>query len=132
MANLFASEGKPGKVIRIRAKKRIVDENFVTALRNILKKEYGDRTVSVGGVFLIKSGSAKLHVMPDFSETPLNTNEDVNNWLNFYNMDSPLICLSVFHSNDPGMDLRIEHTHCFSDHNQGGHYHHDTTPDTVE
>ena len=30
------------------------------------------------------------------------------------------------------MDLRIEHTHCFSCHGKGGHYHYDTTPDTVE
>lgn len=47
-------------------------------------------------------------------------------------MEAPLVCLSVFHSCDPGYDLRIEHTHCFSDHNQGGHYHDDTTPAEVE
>jgi len=30
------------------------------------------------------------------------------------------------------MDLRIDHTHCFSHHGEGGHYHYDTTPDEVE
>lgn len=30
-----------------------------------------------------------------------------------------------------GLALRIEHTHCFSAHGHGGHYHHDTTPATV-
>jgi len=28
--------------------------------------------------------------------------------------------------------LRIDHTHCFSQHGQGGHYHYDVTPETVE
>ena len=30
-----------------------------------------------------------------------------------------------------GLDLRIEHFHCFSDHGEGGHYHYDVTPDDV-
>ena len=29
------------------------------------------------------------------------------------------------------MDLRVEHFHCFTDRGIGGHYHYDTTPDTV-
>ena len=62
-------------------------------------------------------------------------------------MSAPLTCLSVLVSHDPvgnpqclqllstdllflqGLDLRVEHTHCFSDHGEGGHYHYDTTPD---
>lgn len=132
MANLFVCEGKPGKVLRVSAKKRIGSENFVSAMRLVLNKHYGNRVVTVGGVFLLRTGTAKLHIMPDFSEVALNSNEDVNNWLKYYSMRSPLICLSVFHSYDPGLDLRLEHTHCFSEHNQGGHYHYDQTPDTVE
>jgi hypothetical protein len=31
-----------------------------------------------------------------------------------------------------GLDLRVEHTHCFSAHGQGGHYHYDTTPADVK
>ena len=31
-----------------------------------------------------------------------------------------------------GLDLRVEHTHCYSDHGEGGHYHCDVTPDHVE
>lgn len=31
-----------------------------------------------------------------------------------------------------GLDLRVEHTHGFSHHGEGGHYYIDTTPDTVE
>jgi hypothetical protein len=38
-------------------------------------------------------------------------------------------------SNNQGMNLRLEHTHFFSDtaeQNEGGHYHYDITPDEVE
>lgn len=31
-----------------------------------------------------------------------------------------------------GLDLRVEHTHVFSHHGEGGHYYIDTTPSTVE
>ena len=128
---MFVSEGKPGKVIKIEAHKRTGSENFVTTLRNILKEHYQEVPVSLGGVFLIGSGKAKLHIMPDFPVTPILSDQDVNNWLRFFEMDSPLVCLGVLHSSDPGLDLRIEHFHCFSDHNQGGHYHYDTTPQDV-
>lgn len=34
--------------------------------------------------------------------------------------------------NAQGLDLRVDHTHCFSHHGEGGHYHYDTTPKGVE
>ncbi|XP_045673985.1 ester hydrolase C11orf54 homolog isoform X2 [Phyllostomus hastatus] len=69
---------------------------------------------------------------PEFSSCPLNSEEELNKWLHFYEMKAPLICLPVFVSKDPGFDLRLEHTHFFSHHGEGGHYHYDTTPETVE
>ncbi|XP_009944774.1 PREDICTED: ester hydrolase C11orf54 homolog isoform X2 [Leptosomus discolor] len=69
---------------------------------------------------------------PEFSVCPLNTDEDVNNWLKFFEMKAPLICQPVIVSRDPGFDLRVEHTHCFSHHGEGGHYHQDTSPDSVQ
>uniref|UniRef100_A0A5F8GRD1 DUF1907 domain-containing protein n=1 Tax=Monodelphis domestica TaxID=13616 RepID=A0A5F8GRD1_MONDO len=69
---------------------------------------------------------------PEFSSCPLNSDEDVNNWLHFFEIKAPLVCQPVFVSRDPGFDLQLEHTHCFSHHGEGGHYHYDTTPDTVE
>ncbi|KAA8586379.1 hypothetical protein FQN60_000215, partial [Etheostoma spectabile] len=68
----------------------------------------------------------------EFSVCPLNTNDDVNNWLKHFEVSAPLICQSVLVSRDPGLDLRVEHTHCFSHHGEGGHYYIDTTPDSVE
>ena len=54
-------------------------------MRNAVNAHYGDdKPVGLGGVFLIKKGNIKIHVMPDFSCTPLQSEDDVNNWLNFY------------------------------------------------
>lgn len=48
-------------------------------------------------------------------------------------MRAPVICLSVFLSRDTSnMGLRLEHTHFYSQHGDGGHYHFDTTPKEVE
>ncbi|XP_043574523.1 ester hydrolase C11orf54 homolog isoform X1 [Chiloscyllium plagiosum] len=132
LANLFISEGKPGKVIEVRSSRRTGQSNFVSCMRETLEQHYGDKSVGMGGTFLIQTGKAKLHVMPEFSPCPLNSNEAVNNWLKFFDMSAPLISQSVFVSRDLGFDLRLEHTHCFSHHGEGGHYHYDTTPDNVE
>ncbi|KAM6969797.1 ester hydrolase C11orf54 homolog isoform 2-T2 [Aplochiton taeniatus] len=133
LANLYACEGKPGKVIEVRAKQRTGKESLVGALRKTLEAHYPDKSVALGGTFIIQKGKAKIHIMPrEFSACPLNTDEDVNNWLKHFEVSSPLICQSVLVSRDPGLDLRVEHTHCFSHHGEGGHYYIDTTPDTVE
>ena len=44
----------------------------------------------MGGIFLIKKGAAHQHVMRDFSSTPINSDEEVNNWLKFYEMPAQL------------------------------------------
>ncbi|XP_048699035.1 ester hydrolase C11orf54 homolog isoform X2 [Lepidochelys kempii] len=94
LANLYASQGQPGKVIEVRANGRTGQHNFVTCMRQIIEKCYGDKPVGIGGTFVIQKGKAKIHIM--------------------------------------GFDLRVEHTHCFSHHGEGGHYHNDTTPDSVQ
>ncbi|NXU49878.1 CK054 hydrolase, partial [Turnix velox] len=133
LANLYASEGQPGKVIEVKANGRTGELNFVSCLRQILEKHYGEKPVGMGGTFIIQKGKAKIHIMPpEFSACPLNTDEDVNNWLKFFEMKAPLICQTVMVSRDPGFDLRVEHTHCFSHHGEGGHYHQDTSPDSVQ
>ncbi|XP_015265768.1 PREDICTED: ester hydrolase C11orf54 homolog [Gekko japonicus] len=132
LANLYASEGLPGKVIEVKANRRTGEQNFISCIRKALEKHYGDKPVGMGGTFVMQKGKAKIHVMPEFSTCPLNTDEEVNNWLKFFEMTAPLICQPVLVSRDPGFDLRLEHTHCFSHHGDGGHYHTDTTPETVE
>jgi hypothetical protein len=132
MANLFGSRGLPGQVLKVTARGRTGKLNFPAAVQGALAAQYGERPVSLGGVFLIRKGKATLHVMPDFSKEPLEMGDAVQGWLRFFEMRAPLVCLTTFHSFDPGLDLRMEHTHCFSEHGEGGHYHFDTTPEEVE
>ena len=47
----------------MKAKSRTGEENFVTCMRKALAARYGTQPVSLGGVFNIVKGSAKLHVM---------------------------------------------------------------------
>ena len=46
--------------------------------------------LGMGGIFLLKRGAAHQHVMRDFSQTPINSEEEVNNWLKFYEMPAQL------------------------------------------
>ncbi|KAL3442304.1 hypothetical protein BJX65DRAFT_312995 [Aspergillus insuetus] len=127
MANLFVSQGCPGRILHIVAKGRLGQLNFPESIQSVLRAHYGNRPVSLGGVFLIRRGKAKLHVMTDFSKEPCPGPD--HQWFKYYEVDSPIICLTVFHSVDSeGWDLRMEHTHCFSDNGVGGHYHYDTHP----
>lgn len=137
MGNFYLSQNKVGKVLKIHTKKRIAKENYTQAVRAVLLSKYGpEKPVSMGGVFLINSGNAKLHIMPKYWPKEPSTDESVNNeWLKYYNITKhPLVCLSVFHSHDPGFNLRMEHTHCFNldTQDEAGHYHYDITPDIVE
>ncbi|GJQ71658.1 hypothetical protein Trydic_g11354 [Trypoxylus dichotomus] len=132
LANLFFSEGKTGKVLKVNAKTRTGDDDFIASIRKTLATHYGDKIVGLGGTFLLKEGKAKQHVMQDFSTTPINSDEELNNWLRFYNMSAPLIAVGTLVTGEYDLDLRVQHFHSFSHHNEAGHYHIDTTPDTVE
>jgi len=134
LCNLFACDGEPGKVIYFRAKKRTGERNVVSCMREGLRPVYTPKgqTVGLGGAFRIVKGKAHAHIMPDFLERDMPV-EEVKSWLRFFEYEAPLTCLSVFLTEDiQDLNLRLEHTHFFSDHNQGGHYHYDTTPDEVE
>lgn len=132
LANIFCSEGKPGKVLQIICKKRIGKDDFVSSIRKSLHERYKEKAVGLGGTFLLKEGKAKHHVMPEFSVSPISNDEEVEKWLHFYNMSAPLIAVGTLASADPGLDLRLQHFHSFSHHGEGGHYHIDTEPDSVE
>lgn len=141
MMNLYGSAGQPGSVLKISAKGRKGKErSFTECIRHALSKHYGkERMVSLGGVFVVKSGKTKYHVMPDFPSKPegqeytFTSAKQLNDWLTYHDFptseESPIVCLTVMHSADPDkkLGLRMEHTHCFSvDGSQrGGHYHFD-------
>ncbi|CAK7235387.1 hypothetical protein SBRCBS47491_009276 [Sporothrix bragantina] len=130
LTNLYGSDGVPGDVLKIVAKGRKGTVDFAESIREALHAKYS-QTVSLGGVFVLHKGKAKIHVMPDFSKEarPL---KGKDNWLKFFNVSAPLTCLSVLHVNDPGLRLHPQHTHCFSEHGEGGHFHHDSTPADAE
>ncbi|XP_001651535.2 ester hydrolase C11orf54 homolog isoform X1 [Aedes aegypti] len=132
LGNIFLSEGKPGKVLKVKCKKRTGNKDFIASIRTTLEQHYGERTVGMGGVFLLKNGKAKQHVMSPFSETAIYTEDELNSWLNFFDMSATLIAVGTLVTNECDLDLRLQHFHSFSRHGEGGHYHIDTTPDTVE
>ncbi|POS70011.1 hypothetical protein DHEL01_v211591 [Diaporthe helianthi] len=142
MCNVFGCDGETGSLLHVKAKGRTGKLNFTEAIQKGLADTYGDRLISLGGVFVVCSGKLKMHVMPDFPDEPLTSRQDVDQWLHWYDMDSPMVCLSVLHSgDDKGLGLRKEHTHCFGadagggeDSRRGGHYHFDLdeTTETVE
>ncbi|KAJ5931786.1 hypothetical protein N7516_006275 [Penicillium verrucosum] len=133
MANLFGSDGVTGPVLKINARTRKGDENFTDCIRYGLQKVYGDsKPISLGGVFLLKSGKAKFHIMPDFppeDQLPFRDRRQLETeWLSYHIFQAPIVCLTVMHSSDPeGLGLRMEHTHCFGANGttRGGHYHYD-------
>lgn len=132
LGNIFLTEGKDGRVLKVTAKNRTGEENFISAMRLGLTESYpSDKVVGLGGAFVMKTGKAYIHVMDEFSETPLSL-ETLNDWLTFHEMPAPLIALGDFVSQSTDFTLRLGHFHCFSKHNHGGHYHHDTTQEIVE
>lgn len=140
MCNLFGCDGETGQLLHIKVKGRTGKLNFTEAIQKGLADVYGDRLISLGGAFVARSGKLKMHVMPDFPDQPFKSRDEVDKWLKFFDMDTPMICLSVLHSgDDKDLGLRREHTHCFGaddaeENRRGGHYHFDLdeTMDTME
>lgn len=133
LTNLFISEGKPGEVLEVRASLRRNDsDDFISAMQKSVRSHYGLQPVCIGGVFALTKGKARIHVMPGYSDVPLTSDKMVDDWLRFYNMTAPLSAVGYFVSHDPGLNLRMEHFHCFSEHGDGGHFHYDVTPREAE
>lgn len=53
----------PPQVLEVRAKKRTGVHSLVTALRNALHTRYPDKSLALGGTFVIQKGKAKIHIM---------------------------------------------------------------------
>ncbi|KAL4925338.1 uncharacterized protein BDV17DRAFT_272431 [Aspergillus undulatus] len=133
MVNLFGCNGDPGPVLKVTARSRTGPASFTNAIRAGLADAHGpNNPISMGGVFLLKRGRAKFHVMPDFpaaEDLPFRDRTQLENeWLEYQTCEAPVVCLTVFHSADSeGLGLRMEHTHSFDTEGgtKGGHYHYD-------
>ncbi|KAG8277211.1 ester hydrolase C11orf54 homolog [Homalodisca vitripennis] len=133
MANLFVSNGKPGKVLKIHCKNRIRDEDFPAAVRKCLAEKFKGKALGLGGVFLVEGSKVCQHIPPEqFSKVPITSPEQLNNWLKFFNMNPPLVFVGTILTHDMGLEMILQHFHSFSSHGEGGHYHFDTDPHTVD
>ncbi|KAI4596296.1 hypothetical protein KJ359_005425 [Pestalotiopsis sp. 9143b] len=138
MCNLFGCDGQAGPLLHIKAKGRLGPDSFTQSIQVALRKRYEDRLISLGGVFVMRAGKARLHVMPDFPGRAFGPEYQIKDWLKFFEADAPIVCLSVLHSgDDQGLDLRMEHTHCFATGGEhacrtGGHYHGDLDETMLE
>ena len=154
LSNLFLSEGKPGKILRVRAEKRTGREaSFTQAMRKSLLSfpQVGTagapgltRQIGMGGVFVVEAGQVRSHIMPDYEciahrYYDTQREEVIADFLQFYeHMGPELLCFSVFWTGDPSggqMHLRPtgEHTHFFhlDGRSEAGHYHYDVSPETI-
>ena len=54
------------QVIEVKAKKRTGDHSLVAAMRNTLESHYPEKSLALGGTFIIQKGKAKIHIMVHF------------------------------------------------------------------
>jgi hypothetical protein len=124
LGNIFYTDGKQGRVIKILIKGRSGEQGSLTqAIRSALLENLdlkGNDHLGLAGVFRVLKGKIKSHVQPDY-------------------VDIKHECYSVLWTGDPtggNMNLResSEHTHFHSYKNkqEAGHYHCDVTPDEIE
>ena len=148
LSNIYYSDGKKGKVIQIKIKKRIGKQGSLSqAMRNSLKTHLpvnGNNHVALAGVIRILDGKIKSHVQPDYNDIKIdyydpNQMKCVKDFLQFYQPVGPeLQCYSVLWTGDPtGGNLNLresgEHTHFHSYKHlkDAGHYHFDVTPEEI-
>ena len=133
LGNFFVSSHfSESPVFKISASGRLSDLNFTEAIRKAISDSFPKKIISMGGIFVVSDSRINCHVMPNFSDEKLISNCMVNDWLRFFSFDSPMTFATVLHSYDPGLDLRMEHSHGLNEINrQLGHYHNDIDADSV-
>lgn len=133
LGNVFVSEGRTDQVIRVRVRSRTGPANFINTMRQGLTQHYANTgVVALGGVFAVIRGTTHVHVVDDFSPTPL-FGPDFFNWLTFHDLPSQVVYVGNLVSRTGDLGLRLQHFHGYTRNtNHGGHYEFDTTPDIVE
>jgi len=149
LGNIFYTDGKQGRVIKILIKGRSGGQGSLTqAIRAALLENLdlkGNDHLGLAGVFRVLKGKIKSHVQPDYADIKHEYYDSklmkcVKDFLQFYQpIGSELQCYSVLWTGDPtggSMNLResSEHTHFHSYKNkqEAGHYHCDVTPDEIK
>lgn len=149
LGNIYYSDGKPGKVIKIMIKGRSGNQGSLPqAMRTALKENLStenDNHFAVAGVFRILNGKIKSHVQPDYDTIKHEYYDPkqmkcVKDFLKFYEPIGPHFqCYSILWTGDPtGGKLNLresgEHTHfhSYKGTQDAGHYHFDVTPEEIE
>ncbi len=149
LGNIYYSDGKPGKVIKIMIKGRLGKQGSLPqAMRTALKENLStenDNHFAVAGVFRILKGKIKSHVQPDYDTIKHEYYDPkqmkcVKDFLKFYEPIGPHFqCYSILWTGDPtGGKLNLresgEHTHfhSYKGAQDAGHYHFDVTPEEIE
>ncbi|XP_050447606.1 ester hydrolase C11orf54 homolog [Cataglyphis hispanica] len=141
--NFFISRGKPGKVLKVHAKK-CIDSHFLISMESILYRYSVNinpaKFIGLGGTFVMKNGRARTHVMPYSWNHQLNTGEDINDWLHYSDLKAPLVAVGTFISNSSyyekscqssgriGYALTQSHFHAYSSCGIGGHFYKEIHP----
>lgn len=62
-----------GNVIKIHVKKRIGEKDFIQMIREGLSEHYDsfNQIVGMGGIFILKNGTIKSHIMPGFCDVSI-------------------------------------------------------------
>jgi len=149
LGNIFYSDGKKDKVLKINIKGRSGKQGSLpqairAALINQLNLKNNNH-IALGGIFRILKGQIRAHVQPDYEEIKHEYYDPklmkcTKDFLQFYEPVGPnLQCYSVLWTGDPTegkLNLREsgEHTHFYDFKNKScsGHYHFDVTPDEIQ
>lgn len=102
--NFFISEGMPGQVLKVWAKK-CTGLQFLTALQSTLADEYcsgtSPKAIGLGGTFVMKSGRAKHYVISHRYNTRITASTNLDDWLHYYDLDAPLVAVGTLFSSKP-------------------------------
>ena len=149
LGNVFYTDGKQGKVIKVTIKGRSGEQGSLpqairTALLENLELKVNDH-LGLAGVFRVLKGKIKSHIQPDYADIKHEYYDPkqmkcVKDFLQFYEpVGSKLQCYSILWTGDPSggeLDLREsgEHTHfhSYDGNSEAGHYHFDVTPKDIE
>jgi len=97
LVNLYASRGLQCDAIKVEVSVCLKDkQSLVSAMRSIIRAKYSNpetQNIGLGGVFRVVAGAIKSHIMPGYPSGDLDTTDQVNSWLKFYQpIEAPMTC----------------------------------------
>ncbi|XP_067212136.1 ester hydrolase C11orf54-like isoform X2 [Linepithema humile] len=141
IGNFFMSEGRPGPVLEVQAKKRKSPRpNIISIIGKILYSYYGvkNKLVGLGGVLLINKGEMLVSVISNkIPENQIISSNDLLNRVEHraINCTSNITAFGTILGSKATFWDKLYPRHCFytfSENNVGGRFAKDVTPDETE